>query len=258
MGIPCRRKARDRTAEPRLNAWADGPHAGGYAWQADVMPRVAGPVLPWFEGAAAFDPVDEEAARRLARRLRGACVRRAAGAVVAQALTEAGYEGLTYPDMARRAGVSTADLERVFPAKADLVLAALSGPARRPTASSLTLPGSEIVARCLAFWERDDNVAVLREVLRASCHDRSLAAAVERHILGEIVRPFAEQRPTTDAYPRARLAFAQLLGLAVSRYVLRQEPLASADHETLAAWMGPVLDQHLRGELGRDAIGESA
>ncbi len=54
----------------------------------------------------------------------------------------------------------------------------------------------------------------------------------------------------TDAYPRARLAFSQLLGLAVSRYVLVQEPLASADHETIAAWARPSLDYFLHGELG--------
>jgi hypothetical protein len=41
-----------------------------------------------------------------------------------------------------------------------------------------------------------------------------------------------------------------LCGLAVSRYLLREEPLASADHETIADWMGPSIDGALHGALG--------
>jgi hypothetical protein len=111
------------------------------------------------------------------------------------------------------------------------------------------LPGAEIVARYLAFWEQGDNSAILRQLLRGAVSDRRLAAALERHVMGTVIRPFAEEDQSTDAHPRARLAFAALLGLAVSRYVLRQEPLASADHDTLTAWMGPSLDHFLRGRL---------
>jgi hypothetical protein len=34
---------------------------------------------------------------------------------------------------------------------------------------------------------------------------------------------------------------------------VRQEPLASADHETIAAWAGPALDYFLKDERGRAA-----
>jgi hypothetical protein len=73
---------------------------------------------------------------------------------------------------------------------------------------------------------------------------------VERHATEAIVRPFAVENRSTDACPRARLAFSLLVGLAMSRYVLIQEPLASADPETLAAWIGPSLDRYLDGGLG--------
>ncbi len=81
--------------------------------------------------------------------------------------------------------------------------------------------------------------------------DHDLAARIEDHTVRTLIRPFAEEVRATDAYPRARLAVSQLLGLAVSRYLLPQEPLASADIETIAAWAGPSLDCCLRGELGR-------
>ncbi len=41
------------------------------------------------------------------------------------------------------------------------------------------------------------------------------------------------------------LVASQLLGLAWTRYVLRLEPLASADVETLAAWVGPTIDRYI-------------
>ena len=102
-------------------------------------------------------------------------------------------------------------------------------------------------------------MAILRELLCASVSDRRLAVALERHVIGTVIRPFAEEDQSTDAYPRARLAFAALLGLAVSRYVLRQEPLASADHETLAAWMGPVARPlpARQARRGHDGPGEA-
>ena len=133
---------------------------------------------------------------------------------------------------------------------AELALSALEDDRPGP-GSPLDRSGREIVARYLAFWERGDNAVILREILCAAFSDRRLAVALERHVIETVVRPFAEENRSTDAYPRARLAFSQLVGLAVSRYVLPKEPLASADHETLAAWIGPSLDHYLHEELGK-------
>ncbi|MGZ4200070.1 MAG: TetR/AcrR family transcriptional regulator [Thermoleophilia bacterium] len=87
----------------------------------------------------------------------------------------------------------------------------------------------------------------------ASADDRRLTAAIETRTIAVLIAPFAARAKAADACPRARLAVSELLGLAVSRYVLCQEPLASSDHETIAAWAGPALDYFLRGELGRTA-----
>jgi hypothetical protein len=39
------------------------------------------------------------------------------------------------------------------------------------------------------------------------------------------------------------------VGLAVTRYVLRVEPLASADAEAVAAAIGPTLQRYFTGSL---------
>jgi AcrR family transcriptional regulator len=215
--------------------------------QLKAATNAAAQLPSWVTESSVLDLRDEEATRRLTGSLRDERVRRAVVAVLAKALDERGYEGVTFPYVARLAGVAIEDVRRVFPSKGELVLAAL-GPGAWSQAP-FGLPGAEIVARYLAFWERGDNTTILRELLCAAVSNPRLAATLERHVLDTVIRPFAEEDQSTDAYPRARLAFAALLGLAVSRYVLRQEPLASADHETLTAWMGPSLDRFLHGTL---------
>ena len=178
-------------------------------------------------------------------------VRGAAAASVAAVLRSDGYDGLTFQSVARRAGLEGDDVRGVFPSRADMALKALRPAFERPAGrSAFTSPGKSVVACFLEFWETGDNALILRSLLSASVRDERLAARLEAQIVGTLIRPFAEDVGATDAYPRARLAFSQLLGLAMSRYLLPQEPLASADIETIAAWAGPSLDYCLRGELG--------
>ena len=48
---------------------------------------------------------------------------------------------------------------------------------------------------------------------------------------------------------RAALVGSQIIGLGMVRYVLRLEPLASADHATIVASMAPTLQRYLTGPL---------
>jgi len=49
-----------------------------------------------------------------------------------------------------------------------------------------------------------------------------------------------------DATLRVELAAAQLVGVALLRYLLRVEPLASAPIEQLVILIAPTLDVHLQ------------
>ena len=181
-------------------------------------------------------------------------VRRAVVGVLPDALRARPYDQVTYAFVARLAGVAPADVRRCYPAKAQLVLSALRPlPPRIPQRPALAWSGAEIVTRYLQFWETADNAVILRCLCTAAGTDSRLAAAIEAHTIAALIAPYAAGARTTDACPRARLAVSELLGLALSRYVLCQEPLASADHETIAAWAGPALDYFLKGELGRSA-----
>jgi hypothetical protein len=44
----------------------------------------------------------------------------------------------------------------------------------------------------------------------------------------------------------------QIVGLVMLRYIIRLEPLASADPEDLARALAPTLQRYFTGELGND------
>ena len=52
-----------------------------------------------------------------------------------------------------------------------------------------------------------------------------------------------------EASYRAALVASQVVGLALARYVLRLEPLATASQDDLAAAIGPTLERYLTGTV---------
>jgi hypothetical protein len=60
----------------------------------------------------------------------------------------------------------------------------------------------------------------------------------------------AKELGMPDAHLRASLVASQMIGLAVARYTLRVEPLASAPRATLIAALAPTIQRYLTGDLG--------
>ncbi|HXQ62965.1 MAG TPA: hypothetical protein VN796_11570, partial [Acidimicrobiales bacterium] len=48
---------------------------------------------------------------------------------------------------------------------------------------------------------------------------------------------------------RRALVSSQLLGLGWVRYVMRVEPIATADRADVARWVGPTIDRYVNGQL---------
>jgi hypothetical protein len=64
---------------------------------------------------------------------------------------------------------------------------------------------------------------------------------LRQFLLGAIARPLAVATGEDDVDLRASLVVSQLMGLAMTRYVVRVEPLVSAEPDELARRIGPVL-----------------
>ena len=168
---------------------------------------------------------------------------------------ERGFEGATIRDIALRAGVDPALVHHYFGSKQQLFVSAMEFPfdLERMVTRLLDGPRDELGDRFVRFilelWEAPANRSLLLGVVRSASTD-PVAAAMLRRLLAE--GPFlalarAIDRP--DAAFRATLAGSQLIGLAIARYVVAVEPLASASTETLVHALGPTVQRYLVGDL---------
>jgi AcrR family transcriptional regulator len=143
-----------------------------------------------------------------------------------------------------------------FGSKQQLFMAAMELPVDIAQVAPAILAGppdelGERLARfILDLWGQPRARQLMLGAVRSATSD-PVAAGLLRRLLAE--GPFAViaraiDRPDADL--RATLVGSQLVGLAMARYVVGVEPLASAADETIAKAVGPTLQHYLVGDLG--------
>jgi AcrR family transcriptional regulator len=168
--------------------------------------------------------------------------------------TERGFDGATVRTIAQRAGVDAAMVNHWFGGKDGLFVAALEIPVNPGEIIHRILGGDpehtaeRLLRTFLSVW--DDNgggalVALMRSVASHEEAARMMRELLGRVVLGRIVSAIAPDRPEL----RAGLCGTQVAGLGIIRYVIRLEPLASADHDTVVAAIAPNLQRYLTGVL---------
>jgi AcrR family transcriptional regulator len=193
--------------------------------------------------------------RRTGRRPGSADTRGRILVAARQAFGERGYDGASVRDIAGRAGVDAALVHHYFGTKQRLFLAATELPVDPATMLPQILAGGRegmgerFVRFLVDLWDRPDVRPLLMGVVRSAATD-AVAAGMARRLLADgpfLALAHAADRP--DAGLRATLAGSQLMGLAMARYVLRVEPLASMSPAGVATLLGPAIDRFLTGDL---------
>lgn len=171
-------------------------------------------------------------------------------AAARQSFTARGYDATTVRAVAREAGVDPALIHYFFGTKDALFAASLALPVNprevvdELVAGGLDGVGERMVAFLLGVWEEPDGSPLLAMLRSAVAHEE--AAAMVRQFLGrEVIGRLARAVDAPDPELRASLCASQIVGVAVARYVVRIEPLASAAPATVAAWVGPTLQRYL-------------
>jgi len=168
---------------------------------------------------------------------------------------ELGFDGTTIRHVAARAGVDPALVHHYFGSKQQLFVAAMELPLDLPATVPRLLEGprdqlgERFVRYLLELWETNAFRPLLLGVVRSATTD-PIAAAMLRQLLAEgpfLVLARAIDQP--DAAFRATLAGSQLIGLALARYVVAVEPLASAPPEVLVRALAPTVQRYLAGDL---------
>jgi len=156
-----------------------------------------------------------------------------------------GYDRATIRAIAKDAGIDPSMVMRYYGNKEGLFAAAVSIDLQLPDLTSLPRQdvGRGLVLHFLGMWEQNE---VLTALLRVGVTNQAGAERMQGIFRDQLlpvafaVCPDPEQAPA-----RAGLVVAQLLGLALARYVLRFPPTVALSRQEIVAWLAPTLQRYL-------------
>ncbi|GHE33151.1 TetR/AcrR family transcriptional regulator [Streptomyces cellulosae] len=165
-----------------------------------------------------------------------------------------GYEKTSVRGIAKAAGVDSALVhhyfgtkERVFEAAVEVAFQPVLDQRDSVVEGPLDEVGERMTRMIIGLWENPVTRAPLLAIVRSAVNNDAAAAVFRRLVATQLLRRVAGQLDRPDAELRAELAAAQLVGIAMIRYVIRVEPLASADPEDIVRRVAPVVQGHLTG-----------
>jgi AcrR family transcriptional regulator len=172
-----------------------------------------------------------------------------------------GFEGTTLRMIADAAGVDPALVARSFGDKDGLFRAAVEWPwdpaemVPRVAAGPKSRAGERIARLVIETWEDPDQRAPILALVASTA-----VSEVARKLLGDFVTlevqvPMVRACGFDRAEVRGGLVGAHLLGLAMARYVLAVEPLASLPADELVTITGQVVQRILTMPLPGPGVG---
>lgn len=169
------------------------------------------------------------------------------------AFAHKGFDRTSIRAIAREAGVDPALVHHYFRDKESLFVAALQFPFVPAEVVPAALDGDpahvgeRVTRQFLAIWGRPETRAPILALLRAAMTHPAAAAMlrgfVTKALLGRIVERIAGE----DREQRVEAAVAQLIGVAMLRYVVGVRPMADLTDEEIVALVAPTVQRYLAG-----------
>ncbi|MFJ8916850.1 TetR family transcriptional regulator [Amycolatopsis sp. NPDC102389] len=169
---------------------------------------------------------------------------------------EHGYGSTTVRMIATAADVDPAMVFYFFGTKQGLFSAAIEMSGDVPPAvealfdGGLDTIGERLVRTLVENLDKSDRTPLMMLTRSAPTDPRS-EALLREFIDREITGRLAALLGTPDAALRAGMVNVQILGLAVARYIMRIEPIASSSVDELVATFGPLVQHCLTGPATR-------
>jgi AcrR family transcriptional regulator len=174
---------------------------------------------------------------------------------------EKGFDKASVRGIARAAKVDPALVHHYFGSKDDLLLASLEAPFDpRQIIASLTEAGADglgqrIAETFLTVWDDEHQRVPFVALFKSAMTTPAAADQLRNGIVRMVQVSVSAAIDTDDADLRSQLIVSQMLGMAMARYVLELEPLASTPREEVARRLGPVLQSYITGPVGGPAAG---
>ncbi|MFD8014838.1 TetR family transcriptional regulator [Streptomyces sp. NPDC058955] len=201
--------------------------------------------------------MSEASPRRRGRPARGAADDSGPGArerILEAARTqfaERGYDKTSVRGIAKAAGVDPALVHHYFGTKDEVFAAAIEVSFEPALVVPAIIDGPrEAVGERLArffigVWENPVTRAPLLAIIRSAVTHDAAATVLRSFVLRRLLERIAAALAVPDPEFRAELAASHMIGIAILRYVIRVEPLASADPERIVAEVAPTLQRYL-------------
>lgn len=160
---------------------------------------------------------------------------------------EDGYDKTTVRAIARAAGVDPSMIIRYYGSKAGLYQVASAVDLRITDLSGVPRDqvGRRFARYLLGRWENGGNEAEIL-LLRTAPTEPLAAAGIQKIFTHQVLPSLRSAFPDDpDIEARAGLALSQGLGAVITRHLLRVEPLASMDFDSLADAVGDAIQLHL-------------
>lgn len=157
-----------------------------------------------------------------------------------------GYERATIRAIAKDANIDPSMVMRYYGNKEGLFAAAVAIDLRLPDVGSPSERqdvGRTLVAHFLDIWENNE---VLTALLRVGATNQAGAERMQGILRDQLLPVTRQVCPDPEQVPaRAALMASQLLGLALTRYVLRIPPAVALTREEIVAWLAPTVQRYL-------------
>lgn len=163
--------------------------------------------------------------------------------------SRSGFDGTTIRAIAAQAKVDPALVLHYFESKDGVFRAAVRFPVDPAEfIPGLVAPGVDglgdrLVRFFVDTWDSPAGNAMLG-VIRSVVANEDAAMLMREFITREVLGRLAKAIEVDEPQLRASLAGAQLIGMAMLRYVVKVEPIASADADQVVAWLGPTIQRY--------------
>jgi len=164
---------------------------------------------------------------------------------------DTGFDATSLRSVAADANVDPAVVLHFFDSKEGLFQAVVGWPFDPEAAAAHIVQagpetiGARIARVFLNIWEEPASRAPLLALLRSAMTHAASAALLREFVAHQLFAPVVRRVGVPDAERRVNLAVAQLIGVAMLRYALRIEPIASASADELVDRLTPALDHYL-------------
>lgn len=164
---------------------------------------------------------------------------------------ERGYDKTSVRGIAKAAGVDPALVHHYFGTKDEVFGAAIEVSFEPALVIPTLLSGGkdgigERLARYfIGVWENPVSRAPLLAIVRSALTNDAAAALLRKFVLRRLLERIAVELDVPDPTFRAELAASHMIGIALLRYVIKAEPLASVDTEEIVRLVAPTLQRYL-------------